>query len=349
MTEGQTEKHVSKITFPLHSPRHASASLLSLLSSEYFVLLLTVSYFVAVYPFAPPAFTSSQNLQDLFARTLPMIAVAIGQTIVLVTAGIDLSIISIVCLVSLVGARVMNTDTGLLAGSALAVPAGLLAMLAIGSLLGLTNGAAISYLRIPPFIVTMTTGMFFGGLAVWSTQSQGIGHLPATFTALGYGGIGPVPYALLLTGGLAFGVHLVLSRTVWGKWIYAVGHNSRTATVSGVPVRRVLLLTYMASGMCAAVGAIIYSARLETGSPRLVDQQMLLDVIGAVVIGGTSLFGGKGRIHWTVLGVLFITMIDNSLNMLGLSYFSIMMAKGTVILLAALIDALRHRLLGANS
>jgi ribose/xylose/arabinose/galactoside ABC-type transport system permease subunit len=144
---------------------------------------------------------------------------------------------------------------------------------------------------------------------------------------------------------LAVGAHLVLSRTVFGRWLYAVGGNPRAARVSGVPVERVLVLAYVACGLCAAVAAVLYSARLETGSPVL-GQRIFLDVIGGAVIGGTSLFGGRGTVRGTAFGVLFITLVDNSLNLMGLSSFTILMVKGGVILAAAVLDALRERLFG---
>jgi ribose/xylose/arabinose/galactoside ABC-type transport system permease subunit len=135
---------------------------------------------------------------------------------------------------------------------------------------------------------------------------------------------------------------VILNRSLCGRWLYAVGHNARAALISGVPVNGVVLSAYTASGLLAAAASILYTGQAESGSPVL-GQRLLLDVVGATVIGGTSLFGGKGRILWTLFGVLFIKLLDNSLNLLDLSYFSIMMVKGAVILLAALLDALRNR------
>ena len=136
--------------------------------------------------------------------------------------------------------------------------------------------------------------------------------------------------------------HLVLSRTVFGHWLRAVGLNPRTARVSGVPADAVVVGAYVASGVLAAAGSVLYTARLETGSPVL-GQRLLLDVVGAVVIGGTSLSGGKGRVSWTLSGVLFLVVLDNALNLLGFSHFAIMMAKGGVILAAAFLDTARNR------
>ncbi len=309
--------------------------------SEYLVLFLSVAYFLAASCFIPE-FASTRNINDIFSNMLPLLAVAIGQTVVLITGGIDLSVTSVIGLASITGAWVMNKGKGFPASYTTAMPLGICAMLSVGAGVGFVNGLAISRLRMPPFIVTLTTMMFFSGLAIWLTQSQNISGLPAGFKSLGRGTFFYVPYALILAGSLAVIVHILLNRTVWGRWVYAVGHNVKTAVISGVPVERTLTRAYTVSGFCAAIASILYTARLETGSPAL-GQGLLLDVIGAVVIGGTSLFGGKGKVLWTVVGVAFITVIDNSLNTLGLSYFAIMIAKGTIILLAALIDVLQHR------
>ena len=328
--------------------------------SEYMIFVLTALYFLAmavlsILRVAPEGYLSSANFANLLSRALPLFILAIGETFVLITAGIDLSITSVVVLSSVVGASIMTGDGGLLAGSPLAVPIGIAAMLATGLALGSANGAAITLLRMPPFIVTLTTMMFFNGFAVWLTRSQSIMNLPDGFNMLGQGAkyrvgsfLVTVPWPLLVASSAAVAAHLVLGRTVAGRWLYAIGHNARAARLSGVPVRRTILFAYLASGACAATASVLYSARLETGSPTLVPTTILLDVIGAAVIGGTSLFGGKGKILGTLCGVLLITVIDNSLEMLNFQPFTIMIVKGSVILCAALLDTARNRLLAGR-
>ena len=218
----------------------------------------------------------------------------------------------------------------------LAIPVAMVGMLAVGAVVGLGNGIAVSKLRMPPFIVTLTSMMFVSGLAVWSTRSRNIGNLPESFNHVGSSWV----FALGLAALLGLGVHAGLSRTVWGGWLYAIGHNRRAAFISGVPVASVTISAYMASGILSAAASILYTGQAESGSPVL-GQRLLLDVIGGVVIGGTSLFGGRGKVVWTLCGVLFLKLLDNSLNLLDLSYFVIMMVKGAVILLAAVIDTAR--------
>jgi ribose/xylose/arabinose/galactoside ABC-type transport system permease subunit len=298
-----------------------------------------VIYFLVLAPFTP-GLATAENLGNILSSLLPLLIVALGQTFVLITAGIDLSVTSIIALTSITGAALMNADTGWVSGSAAGVPVGVAAMLASGAVLGSLNGLAVTRCRMPPFIVTLTTMMFFSGLAIWLTHSRNIGNLPPAFNAIG----ARTGLAAALTVLVALAGHVALSHSVFGRWLYAVGQNPRAALVSGVPVGAVIVSAYVLSGLCAAMASILYTGRLETGSPVL-GQRILLDVIGATVIGGTSLYGGRGKVLWTIYGALFLTLLDNSLNLLNLSHFSIMMAKGAVILLAALVDTLRHRVL----
>jgi ribose/xylose/arabinose/galactoside ABC-type transport system permease subunit len=305
------------------------------------IALSSVVYLLALAPFVP-GFLSAANLGDVLSNFLPLLAVSLGQTLVLVAGGIDLSVTATVALASVAGAKVMTESGGLFPGSA---ALGVAAMLAVGLAVGLANGVAVARLRMPPFLATLAVMTFASGFAIWWTRSLGISGLPASFRFLGGTAFGVVPISLLVVAPLVIGVHTVLSRTVTGRWLYAVGGNARAARVSGVPVERVLVLAYVACGLCAAVAAVLYSARLETGSPVL-GQRIFLDVIGGAVIGGTSLFGGRGSVRGTAFGVLFITLVDNSLNLAGLSSFAILMVKGGVILAAAVLDALRERLFG---
>ena len=314
------------------------------INPEYFILSVSILYFL-FFLILSPNIISPYNLSNLFSNMLPLLIVATGQTVVLITAGIDLSVTSTVSLASVAGAMIFSADQGWLAGEPYAIPAGILAMLAVGLLIGSLNGFAITQFGMPPFIVTLTTMIFVQGFAIWITQSQNIFNLPDAFNAIyRYRTAGYPVFFFVITIGILLLVHLLLRKTLPGRWIYAVGHNDQAARISGVPVRLTLFMAYVISGVCAATAAILYTARLGTGSPTIGDE-ILLDVIGATVIGGTSLFGGKGKVLWTVYGVLFISLINNTLNMYGLSFSIIIMVKGTVILLAALLDSFRNRIL----
>jgi ribose/xylose/arabinose/galactoside ABC-type transport system permease subunit len=308
-----------------------------LLASDSVALLLAAVWVVVVWPFAPDLL-SSHNVAILVTAALPLFVVAAGQTIVLISGGIDLSVTATIALASVAGAWVASADTGVLGGGMAASVAGVAAMLAAGAAVGGFNGLIIARTSCPPFIVTLTSLGFVSGLAIWLTSSRNIGGLPDAFTAAGRH-LWLTVAIVLVVGGAA---HLLLARTLAGRWWRAIGYNTRAARVSGVPVARLTLLAYVASGVCAAIASLLYTGRLETGSPVL-GQRLLLDVMGAAVLGGTSLFGGRGQIAWTAGGVVLITLIDSSLNLLGLTYFAIMMVKGAVILAAAVFDALRQR------
>jgi ribose/xylose/arabinose/galactoside ABC-type transport system permease subunit len=310
------------------------------LQSGLLPLLLCIVYCGAMAPIAP-GFASVENFGNVLVAMLPLLVVATGQTIVLVTAGIDLSVTSIIALTSIAGAALITTDGGPLAQSPMATPVAIGAMVVLGCVVGFFNGACVAWLRMPPFIVTLTTMMFVSGLAIWLTQSKSIYNLPASFLYFGQ----HVEAAVAITLTVAVVAQVILSRTLLGTGLTAIGSNPRTALVSGVPVHRVTILAYVFCGGCAAIASILITGELETGSPVQWENN-LLDVIGATVIGGTSLYGGRGNVFWTACGVLLLTLIDNSLNLLNLSHFTIMMAKGGVILLAALLDTLRYRAAG---
>jgi len=150
------------------------------------------------------------------------------------------------------------------------------------------------------------------------------------------------PIALMLGVGILAAIHYGLSRTVAGRWLYAVGHNSEAARIAGVPVQALTIAVFIASGLCAALAAIIYTSRIETGLPTL-GQSMLLDIVGAAVIGGASLFGGRGSVWMVIGGVAFLSVLDKSLQLLGLSLFVVLAVKGCAILAAAILDVVRTR------
>jgi ribose/xylose/arabinose/galactoside ABC-type transport system permease subunit len=322
-----------------------------LLFSDYLVLFLTVLYVVALSPFVPEI-VSVANVTDIFLQVLPLFIAALGVMMVLMVAQIDLSATSIMAMGCVVGASIMTGDGGYLAGSAIAPLAAAVSFVVVGLVIGLLNGVCTTAFEMPSFLVTLTTMMFFSGSAIWYTAAHtnsgsSIGSLPPAFLAVGYGAIGGVPYAAIITVLLAVVVHILLTRTVFGRWLQAVGLNPAAAAVSGVPVRAVIIGAFILSGLFSSFAAIIYTARLEAGTPIL-GQRILLDVIGAAVIGGVSLFGGRGKVIGVLLGVLFLSVVDNGLQLLGLSLSSVYAIKGGVILLAAVTDAIRHNLMARS-
>ena len=349
-----------------------------LVLSDWVVLWLSLAYFAALVPVLPVLGTPA-NLANLLSNAWPLLVVALGQTFVMTLGGIDLSQGAVIGLTSTLGAALIATagppevlskapvwglliaeGGGVLAGR---VWLGILLMLLAGALVGLVNGSLVAWLSMPPFMVTLVALITVGAFAIWLTQSENIRNLPDAYVALGKGEIvsiylgekdrSEIPrreihavlgQAAVIAVALAAALHLLLERTAFGRQVVAVGANRQAAEIAGVPVRRVIVLVFVLSAVCATLGGILYSARLEAGRPTLGEGAFLLDVIGATVIGGTSLFGGKGRVIWTVFGVLFFVLLSNTLNLMNLSTFHIDMVKGGVILGAALLDVARTRL-----
>jgi ribose transport system permease protein len=248
--------------------------------------------------------------------------------------------------------RVLTEQGGPLSGSAWAAPAAIAAMLLVGAAMGLFNGIAVAKWKMPPFMVTLITMFFFGGLAIYATRSENIGNLPAGFVAIGTGGVWTValergmavllPYSLFVAAPLALVAQAFLTRTVWGRWFYAVGINREAARVSGLPTGGVTIAAYVLSGVFAAIGSVLYTARLGNARPTLGDT-MLLDIIAAAVIGGISLYGGRGKVSGAVFGVLFFVLLSNALNQMNLSFYTVNIVKGMAIAAAAMLDAWRKR------
>lgn len=350
--------------------------------SDYFVLYMSLAFIAILAPFLPTLLTPS-NAVNILSNMWPLLVVAIGQTFVLAIAGIDLSQGAVIALTSVIGAALVTlvADPVILSkaplwgsvitenGGPLAVVTGgvaiaIIVMLTLAALIGLLNGLLIAVLEMPAFMVTLVSMMTISALAIYLTQSENIAQLPESYIALGKGDIvsvyfgvkdtpqlprkevfSLVTYPMVIAISVAILAHVLLNRTVFGRRVLAIGMNRKAAEISGVPVRRVIVLVFVVSAVCAALGGILYSARLEAGRPTLGEGTFLLDVIGAAVIGGTSLFGGKAKIIWTVFGVFFFVLLSSALGAMNLSAFQVDMVKGAVILGAALLDVLRTRIM----
>jgi len=330
--------------------------------SDHFILYLSILFFLILWPIFP-WIASGSNVLNISSNMWPLLAIAIGQMFVLIVGGIDLSQTSTMALTSVSGALIMTTkldpnrfsnnplwgliiteDGGILSGSPFSVPLAIAVMLLIGALIGFCNGFAVAKFKMAPFMVTLVSMMFFSSLAIYLTLSENIMHLPNSFNAIGKSSIGFISYSFLVTGIMLLIAFFILSKTVLGAWFYAVGKNIKTSIVSGVPTERVIIQAYVISGICAAIGSILYSARLEAGRPTL-GQNLLLDIIGAVVIGGVSLFGGRGKVVHAIYGVLFFVLLSNFLNMMNLSFSIVNVIKGAFILTAALLDVTRTKIM----
>ena len=289
-------------------------------------------------------FASVYNLKSYAINSAVLLIAACGLTFPLLNGGIDFSMTAIVSLVSTISAYIMVSTT--LAGTFWGIPVAVLVSILIGAVVGAINGFAVSKLKMPSFVVTLSTMLIFSGVAIWFGsvfyEKVSLSGLPTTFIALG--GKGSFWYLPIVIAAIVFLFsHWLLTRTIFGRRLYAVGINPRTAAISGVPVKRTIFTLLIISGVFAAIAGLVFTAKNGAGVVSLGDQ-MFINFVGAVVIGGTSPMGGFGGVKNTLYGVLFIMLISNILNLLGVDYTLYDVIKGAFILFAAALELFTRRM-----
>ena len=282
----------------------------------------------------------TDNLLNILLQSSMVGVVSVGQALVLITAGIDLSVGGTAVLVACIGASLLSTEPSFLGSIPLA--AGLVLMLLAGAGFGAINGVLVSRLRLAPLIVTLATWQIANGTAFVVSHGGDTIRAPGAVAFIAHQSIGGVPIpAFIFIAFIVLG-YSILRHTTFGHSIYAVGGNEATAWLSGIRVSTVRFWVYVISGLCAAVAAMVQMSRVMAASPNVITG-LELDSIAAVVIGGVSLFGGKGSIIGVLVGVLILGVINNGMNMARLNIFMQYMVKGGIILVAVAIDAWRRR------
>jgi ribose transport system permease protein len=276
-----------------------------------------------------PTFRSSANLWTVARQCVIPGIIATAQTIIILSGGIDLSVASLVTFISLVCAGMMDSKPERI------IPVVLL-MLLLGLVVGLANGLVITRGNVPPFIATLGMALIVQGAALAYTTVPKGGIPTIMGDILYYGTVGPVPYPIILLIVIFAVVLFLLSRTGFGRAIYAVGGNPEVAHRSGIDVKTMRIAVYCLGSFLVAIAALIATARMGIGDP-LAGMGMELDSITAVVIGGTSLFGGRGNLFGTLAGVIVLTLINNVMVILGVNVFYQQLIKGTVVLLVVAI------------
>ncbi len=303
--------------------------------ADYGLVLAFLSLCAALTVLTPTFFTS-QNILNVGRQVSVTAILAAGQTFVILAAGIDLSVGSLVGLAGVVAAGV-----ALHAGFVAGIGAGL----GVAALAGLVDGMAIMLIRIPDFVVTLAMLSAARGLDLIYSGGEPIGVASQPFLYLGAGYVGPVPVPIIIMLLVFAASHVVLRYTAFGRYVYAVGGNRRAAAYSAIDVRRVRIAVYVISGMLAGLAGVVLAGRLATADPQA-GVGYELDSIAAVVLGGTSLFGGEGSVARTLLGALILGVLSNGMNLLDVSPFYQQVAEGVVIVLAVAIshiDELRSR------
>lgn len=289
-----------------------------------------------------PTFLLSDNIRNVANQITVIAIIAIGMTMVIITAGIDLSVGSLIALSAVMVAHLVSLMGGAGASSAGVLLAGLGGILLCGGI-GAFSGLMITGFRIPPFIATLGMMQVAAGLAYIISEGRPIYQLPDGFVWLGRG-IDPilhVPIAVILMLVLYVVAHLVMTRTTFGRYIYAVGGNPEAARLAGIRVNGVLFAVYTICGLLAGLGGAVMASQLKSGAPTY-GLTYELYVIAAVVVGGTSLMGGEGRILGTLIGAFIIAVIQNGMNLTNVESYTQKVVLGLVILGAVLVDRLKH-------
>ncbi len=292
--------------------------------------------FIVLLEIFVPSFRSVGNVENILLQTSINSLLAVGATLIILTGGIDLSVGSILGFAGIVAALL-----GKAPGSGPFLTA-LAAGIGTGLGLGAINGFLVAFVRIPPFVVTLGMMSIARSLAFVASQGQPISNLSNEFLAIGQGSFLNIPYPIFISVVTFVVFGIVLARTRFGRYIYAVGGNEEAALVSGVDTRAIKLAVYSLSGLLAGLGGVVLAARATAGISTN-GEGYELTAIAAAVIGGTSLSGGRGSLLGTVAGVLIIGIMVNSLDLLNISPFYQGLIQGTIIIGAVSIDAIANR------
>ncbi|MFL5992414.1 MAG: ABC transporter permease [Rubrobacteraceae bacterium] len=299
--------------------------------------LIVVFVFLSI---ASPVFLTADNLFNIGVQTSYTAVIAIGITLVIITAGIDLSVGSVAALSGVVGVVLM-------AQAGVPVVLAILGGILVGAACGLVNGLLVSVAGLNPFIATLGMLSVARGMVYIPTNAKSVFGVPDSFRLLGQGVIGSIPIPIIVVAVVAVAGYVVLARTKLGRYAYAMGSNREAARLSGIPIRRYLTVVYVISGALAGFGGMIASSQVASGQPNF-GIGLELDAIAAAVIGGASLFGGQGTVVGTLIGAFLIALIRNGSVLLDVNIYYQQVIIGVVIWVAVLWDQYRRRRLAVS-
>ncbi len=302
------------------------------------IALLAMFIFLTVFPTTRSTFLTPKNMFNILRQNASNLFLATGMTMVIILGGIDLSVGSVIALSGVVAA-------GCVVNFGLPEAVGFIAAIAVGAAVGLFNGFIICKTDIPPFIVTLASMNITKGIALVLTGGAPIRCMTDAFKFPGAGYVGPVPTPVILMVVIFVIAALMINKTQLGRHIYAVGGNVQAAKFSGISVQKVKFIVYAYTGVMAGIAGVVIASRLYSGQPTAGDGAEM-DAIASVVVGGTSMSGGSGRIGGTLIGVLIIGVLNNGLNLMGVDSNFQYIVKGLVILLAVYVDFLRNKKAG---
>ncbi len=297
-----------------------------------FIVMLII---IVVMGLTVEHFMTQRNMLNIFRQASALGIMAIGMTAVLVTGGIDLSIPSNMAFGGILGAMYMRDGGDPVTASVI--------MVVTCTLVGMVNGLAVSYLRMIPFVVTLSMMYVMEGAAVWVTEKISVWGLDQRFIDFVMGQSLGIPNPVIMLAAMVVVAWVIFHKTYLGRWLYATGINSRTARVSGVPTRQITFAAYVFSGFCAGLAAIIITGRLASASAVMGQSGVVLDIMASAVVGGVSIYGGSGSPVGAAMGAVLIALISNSLNMMHVDYYVTLVIKGLVIIAVIALDTLRKR------
>ncbi len=299
------------------------------------VALLVLCLFLAVNPLTSSSFLTQKNVFNVLRQISTNLYLACGMTMVIILGGIDLSVGSVIAMSGCVAAGCVSRYN-------LPLAVALLCGVLVGLVVGMFNGYVISSTTIPPFIVTLATMNIAKGLAYVYTGGSPVRVVTKAWQFVGAGYIGPVPTPVVLLVIVLFVTAMIMNKTKLGRHLYAVGGNAQAAEFSGISVAKVKFLVHTYSGIMAGLAGIVLASRMYSGQPTAGDGAEM-DAIAAVVVGGTSMAGGSGKIGGTIIGGLIIGVLNNGLNLMNVNSFWQYVVKGCVILLAVYLDYIRNK------
>lgn len=309
-------------------------TLSKLLQSKYTISVGALVLAVLAASVITPSFFKADNLMTVVRQASVLLILCSGLTAVILTGGIDLSVNYSAGLVGCIVAQMMSNGMSM----TLAILAGLFT----GILIGVLNGFLVGVLKLAPFVATYGTNMVVSGLAVIVMRGQVIYGLPEKFTGIGVGYVGPIPIPVIIAAVLTVLLYIFLQKLTIGRNIYMLGSNPYSARYSAMKNVQVLITAYVVCGLTAAIGGIVMTARLNAADAGM-GKMYGLQVVAAVVMGGTSLLGGEGGIIGTVIGTLVLTIIANVMNLVGISSFLQPLAVGVVIIFMVWLDIFMRR------
>lgn len=307
---------------------------------------LLVALIVAFAAFEP-RFMSGENWFNILRQANYLMLVAMGQMVVLIAGHLDLSVGATMALTSVVVAMVMTTS-GVADNAWVAMAAGALAGLGVGLAIGLVNGLAVAVFRVSSFMVTLGMSSIAFGIALLLSSGVPVVGLPPEFTrGLGTGALLGVPVPVVITAVSMVVLYLFLEWTRYGRYIYAVGANARAAHLAGIRTLRVTVGAFVICGLLASLSGVLLTARVSSGEANLGAEFVLIS-IAAAVLGGTSLYGGQGRLAFVAVGVLFVAVLANGMNLVRVESYTQQLVLGFILIVAVVIDRLRSRSAGGT-